>query len=59
MSALKKDNQAEQLVYYQAGMGTYTNSAFITPVFSKVSKIWDEMVAWNLASHVQSSYSRF
>ncbi|EJD04194.1 uncharacterized protein FOMMEDRAFT_167433 [Fomitiporia mediterranea MF3/22] len=56
LSCLKKDNQAQQLIYYQAGIGTYTNSAFVTPVTNKASKILDEMVAWNLSTHVQEGY---
>ncbi|KAL5495495.1 hypothetical protein ACEPAI_958 [Sanghuangporus weigelae] len=56
LSYLKKDNQAVQLVYYQAGIGTYTKSAFVTPLTNKVSKVLDEMVAWNLSAHVQEGY---
>ncbi|KAL5518743.1 hypothetical protein ACEPAH_426 [Sanghuangporus vaninii] len=56
LSCLKKDNQAEQLVYYQAGIGTYTKSAFVTPLTNKFSKVLDEMVAWNLSTHVQEGY---
>ena len=51
----EKDSQAHQLVYYQPGIGTYTNSSFITPLTTKVSKVLDEMLAWNLQSHVQGS----
>ncbi|KAH8120082.1 hypothetical protein DFH11DRAFT_1558243 [Phellopilus nigrolimitatus] len=56
LSCLKKDDQKHQLVYYQAGIGTYTKSSFVTPLSNKVSKTLDEMFAWNLDSHVQSGY---
>jgi hypothetical protein len=68
---LKKDDPAQQLVYYQvislapasnlqphpplqAGIGTYTGSGVVgTPIIQKTSKLLDEMVAWNLPSHIK------
>lgn len=55
-SCLKKDSQSHQLVYYQPGIGTYTKSSFISPLTTKVSKVLDEMLAWNLQAHVQEGY---
>ncbi|KAF9654138.1 hypothetical protein BDM02DRAFT_6878 [Thelephora ganbajun] len=59
ISLLKKDNKREQMVYYQTGIGTYVTKrgpGFFTPIVKKVSKLLDEAVAWNLASHTQSGY---
>ncbi|KAI5121318.1 hypothetical protein M0805_003785 [Coniferiporia weirii] len=56
LSCLKKDDEKQQLVYYQAGIGTYTNSSFVTPITNQVSKTLDEMIAWNLSAHVQEGY---
>ncbi|KAJ3488331.1 hypothetical protein NLI96_g2925 [Meripilus lineatus] len=55
-SMLKKDDRKQQMVYYQTGIGTYTNESIISPIASKVSKTLDSMVAWNLNSHVMSGY---
>ncbi|KAF8662081.1 hypothetical protein AX16_001191 [Volvariella volvacea WC 439] len=55
-SMLKKDNRSLQMVYYQAGIGTYTSPQFATPLASKVSKSLDEAVAWNLDEHVMEGY---
>jgi len=55
-SLLKKDDSAKQKVYYQAGIGTYTTSQIATPIMSKVSKVIDQMIAWNLDVHVMSGY---
>jgi len=44
----------------KTGIGTYVSKhgpGFFTPVFKKMSKLLDEAVAWNLASHTQCSYS--
>ncbi|KAF4596088.1 hypothetical protein EYR38_007462 [Pleurotus pulmonarius] len=53
---LKKDNRDVQMVYYQAGIGTYTSPNIATPLMAKVSKTLDEMVAWNLDRHVMDGY---
>ncbi|KAK7695136.1 hypothetical protein QCA50_002326 [Cerrena zonata] len=55
-SMLKKDDRREQLVYYQAGIGTYTTPQIATPFMAKLSKTFDEMVAWNLDHHVMGGY---
>ncbi|KAH9897658.1 hypothetical protein C8Q73DRAFT_787913 [Cubamyces lactineus] len=55
-SLLKKDDRREQMVYYQAGIGTYTTPQVSTSLGQFVSKTLDEMVAWNLDAHVMSGY---
>ena len=40
---LRKDNPSQQLVYYQAGIGTYTVPAIATPLTAKVEKLIDTM----------------
>lgn len=53
---LKKDDRDKQMVYYQAGIGTYTSPQVATPLAAKFSKTLDEAVAWNLSSHVMDGY---
>ncbi|KAF7791081.1 hypothetical protein EIP86_002042 [Pleurotus ostreatoroseus] len=53
---LEKGNRAEQMVYYQAGIGTYTIPQVATPMMAKVEKTLDEMIAWNLNAHVMGGY---
>ncbi|KAF5358617.1 hypothetical protein D9758_007672 [Tetrapyrgos nigripes] len=53
---LKKDDRYQQMVYYQAGIGTYTAPQQATPLMTKFSKALDEAVAWNLHSHVMGGY---
>ncbi|KAF8157844.1 hypothetical protein B0H34DRAFT_844310 [Crassisporium funariophilum] len=55
-SMLKKDDPSKQLVYYQAGIGTYTSPQIATPMFAKMSKAVDEAVAWNLDAHIMGGY---
>ncbi|KAH9854307.1 hypothetical protein C2E23DRAFT_883906 [Lenzites betulinus] len=55
-SMLKKDDRREQMVYYQSGIGTYTTPQVASPLQAKIDKLLDDMVAWNLSSHVQSGY---
>ncbi|KAK7442224.1 hypothetical protein VKT23_016195 [Stygiomarasmius scandens] len=55
-SMLKKDDRAQQMVYYQAGIGTYTSPQTATPLMAKFSKTLDEAVAWNLHAHVMGGY---
>jgi len=56
VTMLKKDDKTKQMVYYQAGIGTYTTPAIATPFMSKLSKALDEMFAWNLDAHVMGGY---
>ncbi|KAF8074124.1 hypothetical protein FPV67DRAFT_1480849 [Lyophyllum atratum] len=56
VSLLKKNDRSKQMVYYQAGIGTYTSPKVMTPFTSKLSKTLDEMFAWNLDGHVMSGY---
>ncbi|PFH47920.1 hypothetical protein AMATHDRAFT_6302 [Amanita thiersii Skay4041] len=56
VSMLKKDDKTKQMVYYQAGIGTYISPSVATPFMSKLSKTLDEMLAWNLDAHVMSGY---
>lgn len=54
---LKKDDPTKQLVYYQAGIGTYTgNNVLGTPFVQGMSKLLDQMIAWNLPAHIQDGY---
>ncbi|KIP04937.1 hypothetical protein PHLGIDRAFT_75091 [Phlebiopsis gigantea 11061_1 CR5-6] len=55
-SMLKKDDRKQQMVYYQAGIGTYTSPQVATPLMAKLSKTLDAMVAWNLDAHVMDGY---
>ncbi|XP_006462887.1 hypothetical protein AGABI2DRAFT_186715 [Agaricus bisporus var. bisporus H97] len=55
-SILKKDDPDKQMVYYQAGIGTYTVPQIATPLMAKVSKTFDEMIAWNLDAHIMGGY---
>jgi len=55
-SLLKKDDPTKQLVYYQAGIGTYTVPQIATPGFAKLSKLLDEGIAWNLDAHIMGGY---
>ncbi|KIM49864.1 hypothetical protein M413DRAFT_438988 [Hebeloma cylindrosporum] len=55
-SMLKKDDPGKQLVYYQAGIGTYTTPQIATPLASKISKNLDMAVAWNLDAHIMGGY---
>ncbi|KAG6829309.1 hypothetical protein H0H92_004987 [Tricholoma furcatifolium] len=54
VSLLKKNDRNKQMVYYQAGIGTYISPKVATPFTSKISKILDQMVAWNLDAHLMS-----
>ncbi|THU90422.1 hypothetical protein K435DRAFT_676075 [Dendrothele bispora CBS 962.96] len=53
---LKKDDRTQQMVYYQAGIGTYTAPQTATPLMTKVSKTLDQAIAWNLDAHVMGGY---
>jgi len=56
VSMLKKDDKTKQMVYYQAGIGTYTSPIFVTPLMAKLSKTLDAMFAWNLDAHIIGGY---
>ncbi|XP_006462906.1 hypothetical protein AGABI2DRAFT_224560 [Agaricus bisporus var. bisporus H97] len=56
VSLLKKNDRNKQMVYYQSGIGTYTSSKAVAPWWSAFQKTLDEMVAWNLDSHVMGGY---
>ncbi|KIK69829.1 hypothetical protein GYMLUDRAFT_79892 [Collybiopsis luxurians FD-317 M1] len=53
---LKKDNQDEQLCYYQAGIGTFFAPGAVSPFFQWGAKILDEAFAWYLNAHVMDGY---
>ncbi|RDX42988.1 hypothetical protein OH76DRAFT_1361801 [Lentinus brumalis] len=56
-SLLKKDDRDEQMVYYQPGIGTYTsNTQNVDGIKSKIDKLLDSMIAWNLGAHVMAGY---
>ncbi|KAI0029496.1 hypothetical protein K488DRAFT_56207 [Vararia minispora EC-137] len=55
-SMLRKDNPQQQLVYYQAGIGTYTIPQIATPAASRISKLVDEAIAKDLDAHVMGGY---
>ncbi|GAB1522206.1 hypothetical protein RhiTH_005318 [Rhizoctonia solani] len=52
---LKKDNFDNQMVYYQAGIGTHSKH-FITPVGVAISKAADMALAHGLQDHVTDGY---
>ncbi|KAG5636745.1 hypothetical protein H0H81_007003 [Sphagnurus paluster] len=56
VTMLKKDDRDKQMVYYQAGIGTYTTPEIATPLGSKISKTLDTAIAWNLSAHVMDGY---
>jgi len=55
-SMLPKADRTRQMVYYQAGIGTYTTPQIANPLMAKVSKFIDEAVAWNLDEHLMGGY---
>ncbi|EGN93859.1 hypothetical protein SERLA73DRAFT_188970 [Serpula lacrymans var. lacrymans S7.3] len=55
-SMLKKDDMSQQMVYYQAGIGTYTIPEIATPFMAGLSKTWDMMVGVHLNAHVMGGY---
>lgn len=57
LSALKKDDPEKQLVYYQAGIGTYAGNDLLgTSLIRCASGLLDEMLAWNLPAHIKGGY---
>ncbi|KAH0837783.1 hypothetical protein J3R83DRAFT_5963 [Lanmaoa asiatica] len=55
-SMLKKDDPLRQMVYYQAGIGTYTIPEIATPFWAKLSKTIDMMIGNHLDAHVMGGY---
>ncbi|KAK0457554.1 uncharacterized protein EV420DRAFT_1271505 [Desarmillaria tabescens] len=56
---LKKDDRSQQMVYYQAGVGTYTPPRIPGLITSKVYKVRtavDLMIACSLDAHVMDGY---
>ncbi|KJA19221.1 hypothetical protein HYPSUDRAFT_143965 [Hypholoma sublateritium FD-334 SS-4] len=56
LSMLKKDKPRQQLVYYQAGIGTYTIPQIAKPMMAKLHRIMDSMVGVHLNAHVMGGY---
>ncbi|KAI0670872.1 hypothetical protein C8Q78DRAFT_974023 [Trametes maxima] len=52
----KDDDNAQQLCYYQPGVGTYFNPGVVSPLFQWGAKIMDEAFAWYLDAHVRGGY---
>ncbi|KIK36776.1 hypothetical protein CY34DRAFT_26234 [Suillus luteus UH-Slu-Lm8-n1] len=55
-SMLVKDDPSLQMVYYQAGIGTYSIPEMATPMMAKVSKTVDMMIGNHLNAHVMGGY---
>ncbi|OJA19273.1 hypothetical protein AZE42_04491 [Rhizopogon vesiculosus] len=55
-SMLVKDDPNQQMVYYQAGIGTYTIPEMATPMMAKISKTVDMMIGSHLNAHVMGGY---
>ncbi|KAG1859837.1 hypothetical protein F4604DRAFT_1792077 [Suillus subluteus] len=55
-SMLVKNDPSLQMVYYQAGIGTYTIPEMATPMMAKLSKTVDMMIGNHLNAHVMGGY---
>ncbi|KAJ7062233.1 hypothetical protein C8F01DRAFT_1368863 [Mycena amicta] len=55
-SMLPKGDRTRQMVYYQAGIGTYTSPEVASPFRAKLNKLIDTAIAWSLDSHVMDGY---
>ncbi|KAI0066519.1 hypothetical protein BV25DRAFT_1395427 [Artomyces pyxidatus] len=55
-SMLKKDDRSQQMVYYQAGIGTYTIPQIATPFVASFDKTLDEAFGVHLDAHVMGGY---
>ncbi|TFK66192.1 hypothetical protein BDN72DRAFT_871607 [Pluteus cervinus] len=55
-SLLKKDDPSQQLVYYQAGIGTYNIPQVAKPMMAKLSRAVDSMIGIHLNAHVMGGY---
>ncbi|KIK99629.1 hypothetical protein PAXRUDRAFT_822546 [Paxillus rubicundulus Ve08.2h10] len=53
---LRKDCPEQQLVYYQAGIGTYFAPGVVSPLWTPLAQLLDEAVAWYLDAHVMGGY---
>ncbi|KAF7302364.1 Zn(2)-C6 fungal-type domain-containing protein [Mycena chlorophos] len=53
---LQKDDPSRQLVYYQAGIGTYTIPEIAHPWMAKVHRTVDMMLGSHLNAHVMGGY---
>ncbi|EPQ54493.1 hypothetical protein GLOTRDRAFT_77041 [Gloeophyllum trabeum ATCC 11539] len=56
MAMMRKDDASKQLVYYQAGIGTYTSPLIVGEGAAKVVKTLDEMFAITLPDHIKEGY---
>ncbi|QRV72408.1 hypothetical protein RhiJN_00422 [Ceratobasidium sp. AG-Ba] len=56
MSLIKNDVPDRQLVYYQPGIGTYTNPGIFTPISMKMANMLDQGVAWYIGAHITGGY---
>ncbi|KAJ7157325.1 hypothetical protein C8R46DRAFT_1225920 [Mycena filopes] len=55
-SMLKKDDKSQQLVYYQAGIGTYSVPEIARPWLAKFHRALDAMLGSHLNAHVMDQY---
>ncbi|KAF9040238.1 hypothetical protein BDZ89DRAFT_1100225 [Hymenopellis radicata] len=55
-ATLKKDDCSKQLVYYQAGIGTYSVPQIASPMTARLNRIFDTMVGVHLNAHVMGGY---
>ncbi|GJE95087.1 DUF2235 domain-containing protein [Phanerochaete sordida] len=53
---LQKDDRTQQMVYYQAGIGTYTIPQIATPLWAKVNQTLDAAIALSMHAHVMQGY---
>ncbi|KAJ7511791.1 hypothetical protein B0H11DRAFT_1952994 [Mycena galericulata] len=53
---LKKDDKSQQLVYYQAGIGTYSIPEVAHPKLAKLHRAMDAMLGSHLNAHVMGGY---
>ncbi|TIC06464.1 hypothetical protein E3Q16_01136 [Wallemia mellicola] len=54
---LKKDEPSKQLVYYQAGLGTYVTTRSANPITTKLSEIGDMTIGSGLGHHIRDAYA--
>ncbi|KAF9554069.1 hypothetical protein CPC08DRAFT_205753 [Agrocybe pediades] len=54
---LRKDSPEDQMVYYQAGIGTYTMAHIRGPLKEKWYKVQDAMLGVHLDNHVMGGYT--
>ncbi|EIW87436.1 hypothetical protein CONPUDRAFT_149464 [Coniophora puteana RWD-64-598 SS2] len=55
-SMLRKDDRSQQMVYYQAGIGTYHIPQMATPAMAAFDKTLDMMIGNHLNGHVMQGY---